>query len=163
MAVFHLALLAILLVGALFDDAVARRLRTAGATLVLFGCLAALFCAPEELGDIPPEAVVFYPLVMAVLLAGYGRLLRHLPSLALAVVALLCWLSTVAVRGYLSLRQVVAGLDQMALSLVLFAVAVLISLGKSGFLSRWLARRGWVTGEGEPPTLSPSAGQPPPV
>ncbi len=41
-------------------------------------------------------------------------------------------------RGYVFLRQAVAGLDYITLSMALFAVAVLISLGKSGFLTQWL-------------------------
>ncbi len=43
-------------------------------------------------------------------------------------------------RGYCWLRQFVAGLDHLAVSLALFALAILISLGKAGILSRWIKR-----------------------
>jgi hypothetical protein len=36
------------------------------------------------------------------------------------------------------------GLDQIVLSLAVFALAILVSLGKSGRLSRWLVERGWI-------------------
>jgi len=159
--VFHMALLAMLIVGTVFDDLVGRLLRTVGAALVLFGCLAALFCAPDRFGDISPWAIGVYPLVMVALLVGYARLLRHLPSLAMAAVALVFWLSMVMVRGYIALRQAVTGLDHIALSLVLFAVAVLISLSKSGFLSQWLAARGQERDphDGRQPELSKELGK----
>jgi hypothetical protein len=58
-------------------------------------------------------------------------------------------------RGYCRLRQVVEGLDHLVLSLLLFAVALLISLGKSGILARWIAawRRGRRDGGDAPPDL----------
>jgi hypothetical protein len=88
-------------------------------------------------------------------LVGYGRLLGHWPSNAMAVLVLVGWLAGVGWRGYRALRQVVEGLDQMALSLALFAVAVLISLGKAGVLSRWLAARGLAA----PVPARPDSGQ----
>jgi hypothetical protein len=42
-------------------------------------------------------------------------------------------------RGYRVLREEVAGLDYLALSLVLLPVAVLVSLGRAGVLRRWVA------------------------
>jgi hypothetical protein len=47
-------------------------------------------------------------------------------------------------RGYCWLRQFVAGLDHLAVSLALFALAILISLGKAGILARWI-KRWWPT------------------
>ena len=78
---------------------------------------------------------------MVTVLAGYGRLLGHRPSVALAAVALAGWLAVASVRGYRSLREEVAGLDYLVLGLALLPVAVLVSLYKSGALARWLARR----------------------
>jgi len=72
---------------------------------------------------------------------------RGLPAAALGIVA--GW------RGYCRLRQVVVGLDHIALSLLLFALALLISLGKSGMLARWIAawRRGRPDAVAEPSDL----------
>jgi hypothetical protein len=41
-------------------------------------------------------------------------------------------------RGYDDLQREVAGLDYLALGLLLFPVVVLVSLGKAGVLSRWV-------------------------
>jgi hypothetical protein len=51
-----------------------------------------------------------------------------------------CWLAKATVSGYFAMRQVLAGVDHIALSMALFVVAVLISLGKSGMLARGMAR-----------------------
>jgi hypothetical protein len=49
------------------------------------------------------------------------------------------WLGVAGWRGYRGLREEVAGLDYLALSLVFLPVAVLISLGQAGVLRRWVA------------------------
>jgi hypothetical protein len=43
-------------------------------------------------------------------------------------------------RGYLALRAEVAGLDYLTLGLLLFPVAVLVSLAKAGAIGRWVER-----------------------
>jgi hypothetical protein len=166
---FHGALLAVLLVGAAFNDETAHLLRLAGTGLVLVACLVALFGDLVRLTGVPAWAVHAYPLVMASLLAGYGRGLRHPPSSAVAVVVASLWGAMFGWRGYAALRRVVTGLDHIALSLAAFVLAVLISLGKAGHLSRWLAARGWllaaavnqgpIAASAEPPP--PMAGPPP--
>jgi hypothetical protein len=165
----HLVMLAMLIVGAAFKDEVGWLLRVAGAGFAFLACLVV------SLGGLAidiwqlPAWVTAYPLVMAGLLAFYGWLLYHDRSsytFAAGIVAL--WLFTAGWRSYLMLRQLVAGLDPMALSLAVFVVAVLISLGKSGTLVRWLVARGWleaaegngVRSSGPPPT--PMPGQPSP-
>jgi hypothetical protein len=135
---FHLALVSVLLVGAGFDDAFGRFLRVAGGALAVLAGLAWAVAPPEGL---PPGLASGYGLLLAVVLLAYGLLLRHRPSLAGAGLCLAVWLAAVGGRGYLALRQVVNGLDYIALSMVVFGVAVLISLGKAGALERWLSRR----------------------
>jgi len=147
---FHLALVAVLGIGALFDGPLGRWFRTAGAALVLVAALAGLCGLVDVPDSLPPWVVEVYPLVLAVLLAAYGWLLGHWPSLVVAVVVLGCALVLIGWQGYLLLRQVVAGLDYLGLSLLLFALAVLISLAKSGVLRRYAVAR---EREG-PPTTS---------
>jgi hypothetical protein len=139
---FHLAVLAVLSVGAAFNVAVARALRSAGAVLLGLVSLLAMFGEAGPLVSLPPWAVAAYAPAMAALLAVYGRLVGHRFSLAIAVVVLACWMGVSGWSGYCWLRQIVAGLDHIALSLALFALAILVSMGKSGVLSRWLAARG---------------------
>jgi hypothetical protein len=140
--VFHLGLLAVLAVGAACDDAVGRLSRVAGAALALFACLTVLFVRLDVAAGVPPWVVAVYPPALAVGLAAYGRLLGHRFSLGAAALALTVWLGVTFWRGYFSLRLVVTGLDQLAQSLALFALAVLVSLAKSGSLSRWISVRG---------------------
>jgi hypothetical protein len=137
----HLALTAMLIVGAAFDDALAWLLRAGGAGLVLVACLAVLFVPLDPPARLPQWERDVYPLIMAALLAGYGLLLRHRPSLATATLVLACWLLAVGWRGYCFLRQLIMGLDYITVSLALFAVAIGVSLAKSGALSRWVALR----------------------
>src|SRR5262249_53182242 len=133
---FHLAGLAVLIVGAVFYDALATVLRLGGTRLLLTAGLAGRFAeAPSFLPEWIPAA---YPLCMACALAMYAKLLGYWPALWFAALIPACWLIFAGVRGYVVLRQVVRGLDYLAVSLALFAVAVLISLGKSGILSRRL-------------------------
>lgn len=137
----HLALTGVLIVGAAFDDLLARFLRHGGAVLVLLACAIVMFKQFDPPANLPHWETQAYPLLMAALLVGYGLLLRHRPSLATASLILLCWLGTAGWRAYLFLRQVVTGLDYIVLSLALFGLAIVISLAKSGLLSRWVGMR----------------------
>lgn len=133
----HLGLVVVLGVGAVFNGAVGRACRLVGGVLVVAACLGTAVSPPAGL----PPSTALYPLVMAVVLAGYGRLLGHRPSVALAAAALAGWLAVTSVKGYRSLREEVAGLDYLVLGLALLPAAVLVSLYKSGALARWLAQR----------------------
>jgi hypothetical protein len=105
---------------------------------VLTVCLAALaVVGPDtlELGELasPRPAFLLAAAVLQLILGIRGRRLwRCLVGAALVTVA--SW------RAYCWLRQVVAGLDHLAVSLLFFALAILISLGKAGILARWLKR-----------------------
>jgi hypothetical protein len=141
LAVFHVALFGVLFVGASFRDVLGRVLRLIGAALVVLASLAVLFGPLTAPAELPPDAARLYPLALATLLAGYGWLLGHRVSQVGAALILACWSGAAGWRGYRSLREVVIGLDLMALSLGLFALAVLVSLTKSGALARWVMSR----------------------
>jgi hypothetical protein len=140
-AALHLALAAVLVVGAAFNDPPGHFLRLVGAGLVLSAGLVATFGNFEALAAAPPWARLCYPPTLAVLAAAYGLALGHRPSLVAAGLLLVCWLAGAGWQGYRSLRAVVWGLDYIALSLALFALAFLISLGKAGILSRRIGAR----------------------
>ena len=82
----------------------------------------------EPLQSLAIGTVEAFPLVLAALLAGYGLGLGHRISLMAAAGILACWLASLGWQGYGLLRQLLAGLDYLAMSLLVFAVAVLISL-----------------------------------
>jgi hypothetical protein len=130
---FHLILLTLLVLGAIFDDAVGRVLRNLATALAVLACLAVMTGrtggAAEGLSPWVPWA---YPLAMCLVLAVYGRLLGDGPSLCAAGLIFASWLIGFGWRGYCSLRHVVAGLDYIALGLASFALAWLTSLIKGG-------------------------------
>jgi hypothetical protein len=135
---FHLGLTAVLIVGAMYEDGLARLLRVVGAAVVLLACLDALFGEIDVPADLPPWALRAYPLALAGILLGYGLVLRHRLCIGVASTVLATWLASTSWLGYRALRELVAGLDYIGVSLALFAVAVLASLAKAGMLSRWL-------------------------
>jgi len=135
----HLALLSALMIGALFNDVLARLLRLFASVVILLVCDAVILGRPQVGESIPPILLLLYPLVMAALLAGYGRLLGQRFPLPVAFLIVAAWLGMAGWRGYCWLRQRILGLDHLLVSLALFALAVLVSLGKAGVLPRRLS------------------------
>lgn len=142
MIVLHLGLAVLLLIGALFDDVVSRLLRAASALIILAVCVAVIFGQVNLPSMIPSWAATVYPFVAATILATYGMLLSQRSLTAMAALVLTLWLGETGWRGYWWLRRIIVGLDYLSLSFVLFALAVLISMAKSGMISRWLAGHG---------------------
>ena len=99
---FHLILAAVLVVGAAFDDRLGHVLRAAGAALALLASLVVMTGWIERTGAIPSWAIEVYPLVMSVIVAGYGFLLGHRASLASAGLILICWLAARRLAGLLA-------------------------------------------------------------
>ncbi len=141
LAVFHLAVFGGLMIGGLFDGALARLLRRLASISIVLACLVVMLSGSDSAPDVPPIVTFAYPLVMAALLAVYGRLLGQRSALVAAVFIVTGWLSVAGWHGYRWLRLSVLGLDHLLLSLALFAVAVLISLAKSSIRPRWLTAR----------------------
>jgi hypothetical protein len=99
----------------------------------------------EQVRDLPkspsycPDDLAYAP-IAAALLTVYCLVLRDRHSLAAPVLAGIGWLSEAAWHGYESLQAIIPGLNLIAISLAFFAVAIIISLGKAGLLSKWVER-----------------------
>jgi hypothetical protein len=102
--------------------------------MALLGSLVVLTGRAEGTGAVPPWAIEIYPPAMALLIAGYGLRFGHRASLVMAGLILAAVLAAAGGRGYVALRRVVAGLDSIAVGLVLFGLAVLTSMAKGGVL-----------------------------
>jgi hypothetical protein len=131
---FHLALLAVLLVGAAFDDRLGRLLRTAAATMALAGAIVAMTGRFDHGGGAPKWLIQVYPLMMALLIAGYGVVLGHKLSMISALLIGSGWIAVIGCRGYVFLRKGIAGLDFIAIGMLLLGLAVLTSMAKGGAL-----------------------------
>jgi hypothetical protein len=139
--VFHLAVFAFLLIGAMFRDGLARLLRLLASVSLVLASFAVMMGRVDAAAGIPPTVLFIYPLVIIMFLVSYGHLFGQRTSVVAAALILAGWLSLAGWRGYGWLRQMVLGLDHLLLSLALFAAAVLVSLAKSGFRVRWLTER----------------------
>jgi hypothetical protein len=131
--VFHLMTLIVLIVGAAFSDVLARALRTLGVAIVLCAGLGAMVIPLAA----PPWWLEVYPLLLTLLLAGYAY--WHRPALACSGVLFACWSLVSGWQIYRVCRQLVVGLDYLVLSLLVFVLAIVVSLAKAGVLARWYA------------------------
>jgi hypothetical protein len=130
----HLILIASLVVGAAFNDPLGRLLRSVGAVAALLGCLIVLTGRIGRIDTFASWTLEIYPLVMTILIAGYGYLLKHRISLVVAGIVLGFWMIAIGWRWYSHARQTVVGLDYLATGMVLFALAVLTCVIKGGIL-----------------------------
>ena len=135
----HLAVLTMLIVSVAFDDGLAQSLRFIGPALLLVICLEVILLPNRLPATLPKWVIDIHPVVMATLLAGHGLWRWHPPTLAMAGVIFACWSIASGWQVYRVCRQLIIGLDYLALSLVVFGLAIVVSLAKSGLLSRWLA------------------------
>ncbi len=145
-AAFRLAIVAMLVLGAAFDDELGLTLRSVGAVLLAADALGVMAGEPHLRSGLPAALVPAYPALLAAAAVGYGLLVGGWPFFAASGVILAGLMVAFGARGYLDLRQHFAGLDRVALGLASFLLAALISLGKAGFLRRW-TRGGHISGE----------------
>lgn len=136
---FHLIVLILFIVGTAFEDELARAARFLRAFLILLACMGVIVIPFRFLADVPRWLIDLYPPLMAGLLGCYGIWRWHLPSLAVAGFIFVCWSLASGWQVYRVVRQLIVGLDYLVLSLVVFMLAIVVSLGKAGILSRWLA------------------------
>jgi len=133
-AAYHVALVSVMLIGALRDDALARLLRCAGAVLLLPAGLTAAVGGDGSfsLSNLPPEILRAYLGFLIVVAVAYGYFTATRMYLAIAATSALSWVAMMSSHGYRYLRLFIAGLDQIAWGLAFFLLAVLISLAKAG-------------------------------
>jgi hypothetical protein len=135
----HLGVLTMMILGVAFDDGLAQSLRFIGPGLLLVICVEVIFFPGSLPASLPKWVIPVHPVVMATLLAGHGLWRWHIPTMAIAGAIFFCWSIATGWQAYRVGRQMMVGWDYLALSLTVFAVAILVSLGKAGILSRWAA------------------------
>jgi hypothetical protein len=144
----HLLLLIFLVVGLVFDDEMAHRLRRWSALLITAFGLGAIVGA-KELSSLPFALVVLYPLGLVIVAMIVGRRLRMPPFYFSAALIGGVWVATYGTQTYVGARDRVVGFDQLTLGMLFFGCAMLISLGKAGALQRaWERVRKRLDGNG---------------
>jgi hypothetical protein len=128
----HLSILAMLVVGAVFDDFLADLVRSFGAIVLLLLGFVSAIGSTQMTDGLPSELAAWYPALVAAVCCVYAFLVRDHTYLASAFVCVAAWLGWSSWNVYSRLRHVVAGLDQIVWGLVFFSVAMAISLRKAG-------------------------------
>jgi hypothetical protein len=135
----HLCVLAMVVLSVAFDDKLGQVLQFVGPGLLLMICLEVIFLPSSLPGSLPKWVIEIHPVLMATLLGGHGLWRWHWPTMAIAGVIFACWSLATGWQAYRAFRQFIVGFDYLALSLLVFALAIIVSLGKSRLLSRWIA------------------------
>jgi hypothetical protein len=142
LVILQLALLALLTLGAIFDDRLGRLLQQSGAVVLFLMSVAAICRVPQPLSDLPQGILDRYALLLVAVAIGYGVTVRSRLYFAEAGAVLGLWLTVVGWRAYLFLRQLIVGLDLIVWGLAFFLLAAFISLKKAGaFPNRFVWKR----------------------
>jgi len=136
----HLLLFAMLLIGAVLRDRVARFLQWMAVLGVVIGCLLVFSGQAERCSIVRPEVLTIYPGFMLVLTAAYSYWVRNRWYRAVSLLILAGWLAVSSGHGYQSLRTSIAGLDQIAWGLACLLMGLMVSLWKLGVPQAWFAR-----------------------
>jgi hypothetical protein len=137
----HASVLALVVIGALFDDRLGRLARRAGALALVCLGLDAAWGSPRIWPSMPQDLVRWYPFLMAISASLAGMLTRDRAYPASASINVAAWLTHSGAQGYSQLRRALVGLDQIAWGMLFFLVATAISLRKAGLWPRSLPKR----------------------
>jgi hypothetical protein len=140
-AIFHLALLASIGIGWYFEDSLGQLLKCVSAVMLVLACLGVSWEGERIDPRIPPVLIQLYSLVMLAICLGLSCLSDSYPYRVALGTCLAGWLLVAGWERYLILRTRIVGLDWISGGLAFFAIAMVISLGKAGFWSRWIERR----------------------
>jgi hypothetical protein len=146
---WHLALAVVLVVGGLPNDRFAKVVQHLGAAMLALSVIAWtawLTGSSARAAELSWSASLAYgyPLVVAALAAGYGRIFGNKGYYLAATFDIIVFSAVMGQRAYGHGRQMLAGLDYLLLGALSFTVAALISLVKTGLPQRWWARHSYL-------------------
>jgi hypothetical protein len=127
----QLFIVALMAIGALFDDWLGRLAQTCAWVALLGLGLAAAIHVPAIDNALPANLVPWSPLFVMVVTVSYGLLVGDCRCLAITGASLAAWLSYSGLQSYQQLRRILTGLDQIAWGLLFFVIAAAISLRKA--------------------------------
>jgi len=132
----HLLLAMVLVVGAVFHDALGRRVQNLGAAAILLLALAAATCPPSFFNNPPHTWLALYPLFAAGGAVAYGFLVKNRWYYACALGSVCVWLAGTGWNTYRQVRHAIVGLGYIVWGVVFFLVAMIVSLSKMGVPQR---------------------------
>jgi hypothetical protein len=133
----HLALLAMMLIGAVLHDRAARFLQKAAFAAILLFSIFVMSGGADDLSHTPRVLLTIYPGIMLLVAAAYGALLCKPWYWGSSLLFFLVWIVAI---GYRAARESVAGLDQIAAGMACLLVGFLVSLWKLGMPQAWIKR-----------------------
>jgi hypothetical protein len=133
-AASYVAILGLMVIGAVRRDKLARVLRAVAALGLAVTCASCLWASASL--EIAQVATLLSVLAAVI----YGRIVGDRAFFVAAAFALFCWAGRYGSLAYASLRSLIPGLDQIAIGLVFFVIAAVISLAKAGALESLLQR-----------------------
>ncbi len=137
----HLAIVALLTLGALGKGDLALVLRSAGAFGLLIATMAVMSGEPRFCEPIPTAFRPAYPVLIATVAVVYGWFVGGWTFHGVAGLVVTGLAANYGAKWYVLLRQHISGLDRISIGLASFLIAILISLWKAGLPQRWLATR----------------------
>jgi hypothetical protein len=136
----HLIILSLLVVAAGFDSWLRELARTAGPIAIAALGVGAVLHSPKVEPFVPVAILNWYPLLAIAIAATYGLLLRQPLFTTSAVVTLATWVVDSGAHAYQQLRRMLTGLDELTAGIILFLIALAISLKKAGLGPRLRTR-----------------------
>jgi hypothetical protein len=128
----HLVMAAALGIAAWYGGETRGLLECAVIGLAGLYCFAAETLHPVLVSELPGALIAIYPLLVIGLLALSGYLAHNHGYYAAAGVITTTWLATVGVRIFEIVRRYLLGADHIAVGLLFFLLAIIISLAKAG-------------------------------
>ena len=137
---YHLILASVLIIGSMFRDTFARRLRLIGAPALTATCLAAIATGVEH--GIALAVLLGYGAAMTAITLICWRLMSSRLYLIAALFNVACGVLALSRLGYRSVEHVMllSGVKPLFWAILCFATGVLISILKSGLGERLLSR-----------------------
>ena len=124
----------------LIRDAFALWMQRVGAIAILLTGVFSMVCDPLWLDHPPPGLTAVYLGLAVATAAAYGYLVGNRWYFAVTLGILGSGLAMAGWHVYRHLRQIMAGLDRIAIGAMFFLIAILVSLAKMGVLQKWSVR-----------------------
>ncbi|MGB6041691.1 MAG: hypothetical protein WBF93_00925 [Pirellulales bacterium] len=136
--VLHMAVLAVLILGLLFDDELGCQIRKLATIAIPLAAVFAAVAYDFLFPDIPVAVNRFYVSCLASLALCYWLQIKHVRSLlsSLATISVLCFMQIRPMYDVLEQSRLGGGLQWLVFGLIMLLLGVAVSFAKAGFFNR---------------------------